>query len=169
MRPSRLDYSRLNTLLEERSWHQANLETLVLLLNASHARGSFWIRINEVDRIPATTLRLIDRLWVNNSHGHFGFSVQGRILSDLSAPEYYEPHTWGQFADLVGWRKQGIWIDYCDLNLALDAPTGHLPRIDPMGKHYPGISYIWLLGALRRKLIPISTKPTTDEANNPDK
>ena len=40
----------------------------------------------------------------------------------------YSQRGWREFADQVGWRRNGTWLEkYHLLNLTLNAPQGHLP------------------------------------------
>lgn len=74
-------------------------------------------------------LHTIGRLWVEHSNGRFGFSVQKRIYKDLQAAVSRQ-HTkiWDIWAEQVGWQQNGEWLYYQNMNFAMTAPPGHLPR-----------------------------------------
>ncbi|MBA4455322.1 GUN4 domain-containing protein, partial [Cylindrospermopsis raciborskii CS-506_B] len=72
-------------------------------------------------------LRTIDNLWLKYSQGKFGISVQQEIYKNLGGTKFYDSDRWESFGDRVGWRKQGSWLYWSDLNFSLSAPTGHLP------------------------------------------
>ncbi len=71
----------------------------------------------------------IDRLWVDYSGGHFGFSVQDRIIDRVIAqtnPTFLED-SYDTFFKELGWeRNKDVF------NFTLSAPRGHLP------------SYLWM-------------------------
>jgi hypothetical protein len=80
---------------------------------------------------PCEDLKAIDGLWVKYSQGKFGFSVQKQIYVETGNPldgEYHE-ETWEAFAERVGWRRGGKYLNYADLqaNPSL-SPSGELPR-----------------------------------------
>jgi len=67
---------------------------------------------------------------VNYSKGHFGFSVQKQIYVECGATldgEYPGDEIWRKFGDRVGWRKDGRWLFYSDLNPSLPSPQGIFP------------------------------------------
>nr|WP_258560685.1 GUN4 domain-containing protein [Cylindrospermopsis raciborskii] len=66
-------------------------------------------------------------MWLKYSQGKFGISVQQEIYKNLGGTKQVDVNVWRSFGDRVGWRKQGSWLDYRDLNFSLSAPTGHLP------------------------------------------
>ncbi|MEB3145320.1 MAG: GUN4 domain-containing protein, partial [Cylindrospermopsis raciborskii 1523720] len=76
---------------------------------------------------PCKELRTIDNLWLRYSQGKFGISVQQEIYKNLGGTKEFNIEVWESFGDRVGWRKQGSWLYYKDLNFSLSAPTGQLP------------------------------------------
>lgn len=79
-------------------------------------------------------LNTIDKLWKKYSNDRFGFSVQKRIWKSLggrSDTSYNSKEIKEKFGDVVGWRKDGDWVYYADLNYYnhKKAPDGHLPII----------------------------------------
>ncbi|OCQ97144.1 hypothetical protein BCD64_16315 [Nostoc sp. MBR 210] len=79
-------------------------------------------------------LNTIDKLWKKYSNGRFGFSVQKRIWKSLGGGSDTSHNTIEikeKFGDVVGWRKDGDWVYYADLNYYnhKKAPHGHLPII----------------------------------------
>ncbi|WP_258004415.1 GUN4 domain-containing protein, partial [Cylindrospermopsis raciborskii] len=81
----------------------------------------------DAENFPCKELRTIDNLWLKYSQGKFGISVQQEIYKNLGGTKQFDYDVWISFGDGVGWRKQGSWLDYRDLNFSLSAPTGHLP------------------------------------------
>jgi hypothetical protein len=113
---------KLRNLLAAQNWQEADTETAKLL----DAAGS-------IDSFPCEDLRIIDRLWVDLSNGHFGFSVQEVIYQhinnrylEIGGTRDYLKEPWEEFVNIVGWRKNNDWIaQECVFNLT--APQGHLP------------------------------------------
>lgn len=64
--PISSDFTKLQTLLEERKWHEANEETLSLIRN-------------DPANISCPNLSNIDRLWNQYSKGKYGFTQQLNI------------------------------------------------------------------------------------------
>ena len=63
-------------------------------------------------------MRTIDGLWIDNSKGRFGFSVQAKIYRELGGTQKYNEKVWKAFGDMVGWGSR---------TFDLKAPQGHLP------------------------------------------
>ena len=114
------DYTRLRELLEAGKWKEADEETGTLMLKVASRETQGWLDSESLSKFPCTDLRTIDQLWVEYSTGRFGFSVQKRIYDEVGK----DSEKWG---DLVGWRQEGIWLNFSDLTFNINAPTGHLP------------------------------------------
>ncbi|MDJ1182512.1 serine/threonine-protein kinase [Roseofilum casamattae] len=126
-----MDYSHLQQLLDARDWQAADKHTEQLLLEMCDRTVEGRLAEKQVKHLPGRDLRTLDRLWVNASNGHFGFSVQNRIWR--SADKNYEA-----FGDLIGWRTpERSWLAYADLIFDLSAPEGHLPTWGRRGRLWP--------------------------------
>ncbi|QNP28883.1 GUN4 domain-containing protein [Cylindrospermopsis curvispora] len=126
--PSR--YKRLETLLKAQDFREADLETDEVMLAVANRQSKGWLRIEDAENFPCKELRTIDNLWLKYSQGKFGISVQQEIYKNLGGTKQYDENVWRSFGDRVGWRKQGSWLYYFDLNFSsfsLSAPTGQLP------------------------------------------
>ncbi len=138
------DYDLLQSLLAEKSWKEADRETMQILLriaDTTEKRGRLkptkkgWLTEENVKKIPIESLQAINNLWLAESHGKFGYSVQKQIWLDVTQVEsiddskvIYNNVLFGDFADRVGWQLGGHWkSSYDDFNFSLDAPDGHLP------------------------------------------
>jgi len=124
-----VDYERLRNLLAIGKWREADEETrsLILCLVRREIEGSLWAR--DINKLPCQDLHTIDKLWVEYSNRHFGFSVQKRIWKDVvksrSNPNY---RTLCRFGECVGWHMNGSWLSCPDLSFTGNsAPVGHLP------------------------------------------
>ena len=126
-----MDYSHLQELLDVQDWQGADEQTEQLLLEICDRTLEGRLGENHVKHLPGRDLRTLDRLWVNASNGHFGFSVQNRIWRNQE--KNYEA-----FGDLVGWRTpERSWLAYGDLIFNLSAPQGHLPTWGRRGRLWP--------------------------------
>lgn len=111
-------FSKLENYLAHQDWRQADLETLSLLFQSQ-----------SIVEFPCSELLQIEKLWSKYSHEHFGLTAQKEIYFETgNRPKVTDKITWSLFADRVGWRINGAWLEnYNALNLTLNAPKGHLP------------------------------------------
>ncbi|WP_235678428.1 GUN4 domain-containing protein [Cylindrospermopsis curvispora] len=132
-------YTKLETLLQSQNFREADIETDRVMLAVANRQSEGWFRIEDAENFPCQELRTIDNLWLKYSQGKFGISVQQEIYKNLGGTKQYDWNVWSSFGDRVGWRKQGSWLYYKDLNFSLSAPTGQLPLLR-------GVGLLWLLG-----------------------
>ncbi|MEM8831395.1 MAG: GUN4 N-terminal ARM-like repeat domain-containing protein [Cyanobacteria bacterium P01_G01_bin.19] len=118
-----VDYQPLLQLLAQSDFQGADVLTLQKLceLAGAAAVARKWVYFTEVESFPVTDLRTLDRLWLMNSEGKFGFSVQRKIWLSVGK----------DFARLwtkIDWKKDNIWTRYPkEFVWDLSAPVGHLP------------------------------------------
>lgn len=138
-------YQPLEDFLKNGQWREADKETYRLMITAvGKEEGEFFSR-EELLNFPCDELKAIDGLWVKYSQGKFGFSVQKQIYVECGNPldgEYHEK-TWKLFAERVGWRKDGSYLNYSDLKAN--------PSFSPAGE-FP-IGRTWLLWLLEVSLL----------------
>ncbi|MGK7902264.1 MAG: GUN4 domain-containing protein [Hormoscilla sp.] len=117
-----VDYSKLRALLAEKNWQGADVETRRLMLSIAGAdrRSDLLLTATDIQEFPCTELRTIDKVWVEYSEGHFGFSVIKGIYAEVGKD-------YSQLAERVGWRAGEKWIKYQEVNFTGNAPVGHLP------------------------------------------
>ncbi|BAZ09543.1 GUN4 domain-containing protein [Calothrix sp. NIES-4071] len=122
-----IDYSKLQDLLQEHNWKEADIETTKLMLKV--IGKSYWNEVykEDIDKFSCQDLQTIDKLWKEYSQGYFGFSVQQSIWSEMGCQVDYEAEK--RLGDRLGWRKQGNWLNYNQLTFELSptTPIGHLP------------------------------------------
>nr|MDZ8168152.1 GUN4 domain-containing protein [Nostoc sp. CmiSLP01]MDZ8284544.1 GUN4 domain-containing protein [Nostoc sp. ChiSLP01] len=122
-----VDYSKLETLLAQLQWKEADIETAKLMLGVMGK--NYWNEVYKEDilNFSCQAFYTIDRLWQQYSHGYFGFSVQQSIWNEIGAQVDYE--TEKRLGDRLGWRKEGNWLNYNQLTFKLSptTPMGHLP------------------------------------------
>ncbi|OYE01483.1 serine/threonine-protein kinase [Nostoc sp. 'Peltigera membranacea cyanobiont' 232] len=125
---STIDYTNLRGLLAKGKWQSADRETWELMSQAlAKPRGSY-IFSSDLEKIPCPDLQTIDHLWVNSSHGRFGFSVQTLIYKNVNGD-------YGIFCHQVGWYIYNYTSANSEFDFSLKAPIGHLP------------SHIWIGGS----------------------
>ncbi|MDJ1182053.1 serine/threonine-protein kinase [Roseofilum casamattae] len=123
-----IDYRRLQRLLQQQRWKDADEETERRMLEATKREKDKFLRDEDAENFPRADLRTIDRLWVTYSQGQFGFSVQKQIWLDSGGKlGRYDSKIWEKFCDRVGWRKNGEWLIYNDCTFNTNALQGHLP------------------------------------------
>lgn len=114
------DYTKLRDLLEARKYKEADEETRQKVLYVARKEKEGRLDSKAIENFPCQDLRTIDQLWVQNSNGRFGFSVQKEIYNQLGKD-------YGKFADQVEWRTGKKWKSYEQLMFEMRAPKGHLP------------------------------------------
>ena len=127
--PTPVIFQKLETLLKEEKWRDADVETWNLMLKLTKREQEGWLRVEDVKNFPRQELRKMDQLWVKYSNGKFGFSVQKQIWLDLGGKLDGEPdwYTFVKLSDRVGWRKNNEWLSYDNYTFSTNAPQGHLP------------------------------------------
>jgi hypothetical protein len=86
-----------------------------------------YLQLKHIENFPAQDILTIDRLWVDYSDGHFGWSVQKLIWQDVGGKLSADYETYRRFGERVGWRVNGSWLSYSDITFTLKALQGHLP------------------------------------------
>jgi hypothetical protein len=123
-------YQQLEAYLRTQQWKAADDETYRLMITAIGKEEGEWFEPEELLNFPCTDLRTIDQLWVKYSEGKFGFSVQKQIYVECGAKldgNYPGDKIWVKFGDRVGWRKDGGWLSYNELNPSLSSLKGNFP------------------------------------------
>lgn len=126
-----INYETLADLLSQEQWRRANNETFNLLLQAAGRDTQGWLDLESLKKLPCADLQIMDRLWLESSRDHFGFSVQLPIFLETgNQPGRLGDETkFEEFGDRIGWRRDNDWIFFKeDLIFNLDAPEGHLPN-----------------------------------------
>lgn len=124
----KLDYNKLEGLLKVKNWKDADQETLVLILKAVGKSKDELPSKENINNLPCTVLKNIDRLWIKYSNNRFGFTAQ-LLLNDECIKKYadFYPGEYRCFAEKNGWLKNDKWIKYSDIQFDLSSPVGHLP------------------------------------------
>ncbi|NEZ54157.1 GUN4 domain-containing protein [Adonisia turfae] len=115
-RNNQIKFQKLSDFLKNGNWKEADQETEKIIGNER------LLRIEDIEIISCEDWLLMDELWSAFSDNHFGFSVQNRIW--IESGEKSE-----LFNEIVGWKKDGIWMNYNKLTFDRLAPKGHLPTL----------------------------------------
>jgi serine/threonine protein kinase len=161
LKTAMMDYTRLRDLLAAKKWLEADRETTRVMLKVGKETES-WANKESIKKFPYDDIHIIDKLWVDSSNGHFGFSIQKNIwLTYCGGVE--GKHNYNaimRLGNLVGWRqKTGFWKEYPSeyifrLNTPLfgiflmrsNAPKGHLPTWEGMRQEFPWSERLFLIG-----------------------
>ncbi|MEH2088962.1 GUN4 domain-containing protein [Nostoc sp.] len=122
-----IDYSKLQNLLTQYKWQEADIETAKLMLQIMGKNDWNEVYKQDILNFSCQAFHKIDRLWQQYSHGYFGFSVQQSIWNEIGGQIDYE--TEKRLGDRLGWRIEGNWLNYDQLTFKLSptTPMGHLP------------------------------------------
>lgn len=124
------DYSKLEIMLAEGMWKEADIETENIMLQIADRKSEAWLNAVSISTFPCSDLRKIDQLWVENSNRNFGFSIQKPIyLKTGNQPRKFQEETYKLFGKTVGWYQNERWLEYDELtfNFPGNSPKGHLP------------------------------------------
>lgn len=123
-------YGRLQDLLAQGNWQEADLETTKVMLEIATKAHHDDLKPDDVMIFPCSALHLIDSLWVKYSNNRFGFSVQRQIYTELGGGDdisNIDLDLLTRVSDRLGWREDHKWLDYRDLNFSISAPPGCHP------------------------------------------
>ncbi|MBE9109720.1 GUN4 domain-containing protein [Nodosilinea sp. LEGE 07298] len=126
-----VDYSRLRGLLHQQTWHEADMETEVVILKALNLDMQP-VTAATVQRLSPIDIATIDGLWSRYSKGRFGFKAQQQVYRAQQQIQPDDRQRWSAFEQALGWRKAPSLFSrgykpYHDLNFISEAPQGHLP------------------------------------------
>ncbi|NJN58382.1 MAG: CHAT domain-containing protein [Leptolyngbyaceae cyanobacterium SL_5_9] len=118
-----IDFSHLHSLLNQKKWQDADLETHRLLLKVSQTDHLYQLNVQTLEQIPDDILKTLDDLWSQSSEGKFGFSVQHQIyrkcLEKSGALNY------SLLGEKLGWKtKEGWQVHQIPSRLS----QGHFPK-----------------------------------------
>jgi serine/threonine protein kinase len=128
---SKADFRKLDQLLSEEKWKEADQETKQLILKCVKREKEVWLDVDSCRNFPQEELRIIDQLWLKYSQNRFGFSVQKQIWVDNGGKldSGYDWDTYRKLGHKVGWIKGGYWLNYSQLTFNANALPGYLPAV----------------------------------------
>jgi hypothetical protein len=128
----RLRYAKLERLMNEGMWQAADVETHKLMMQTCGKEGLKFLggfSVKDLQEFPCWDLQTIDRLWVEASNGHFGFSVQKKIWKECGSPMSYNGD-YKKFQLRVGWRSGDDFV-YSNLKFSPShSLSGELPEFE---------------------------------------
>ena len=112
-------YAKLEALLKAGEWREADEETYRLMIKAVGKEDGQIFSLEDLENFPCEDLLTIDRLWVEASNGHFGFSVQKKIWQECGSP-MNSGKDWDRFCVKVGWKNAAAteYVNYTDLKFS---------------------------------------------------
>jgi GUN4-like len=126
-----LRYEQLRNYLAAGNWFEADKETIRLIADIAGHSDLEEFRPDDVRHFPCVHLQVIDRLWLNYSQGHFGFSIQAQIYQEVGGDiETTIEQNAGlivKWGDRLGWRAGNRWKKCDELDYSLNAPFGCHP------------------------------------------
>ncbi|WP_293205798.1 MULTISPECIES: GUN4 domain-containing protein [unclassified Microcoleus] len=148
---AKVDYTKLEQLLEAGKWKEADGETTNKMLEVAGRQKEGWIDIDSIKNFSCPDLRAMDRLWVKYSDGRFGFSVQRQTYQSLRGTKEHDKKVWLKYGEEIGWKQRGEkgeWMSYSQLTFDTNAPKAHLPagwsgRVSPSKF---GLVGVWMMG-----------------------
>ena len=96
-------YKKMESLLASGEWKEADQETYRVMIQVCGKEEGQGFSRQDLEEFPCEDLLTIDRLWVEASNGHFGFSVQKKIWEECGSPMEYNGD-YKKFMKKVGWR-----------------------------------------------------------------
>jgi hypothetical protein len=76
-------FGKLQQLLAEGQWQQADLETSKIMLAISGHSTLDTLTPQDIQKFPCHAIRIIDQLWSKYSTGHFGFSIKMQVYQEI--------------------------------------------------------------------------------------
>ncbi len=118
------DFNRLQHLLKERKWKEADNETQRIILRISKKKHLWQLDKKTIKRFPCNALRTLDGLWLQLSNREFGFSTQREIYRECH--ERSGVLNYNFFCKRVGWKSQKCWDVHVNYDIRM--LRGHFPK-----------------------------------------
>ncbi|MEH1951994.1 MAG: AAA-like domain-containing protein [Nostoc sp.] len=121
--------NELDYLMQQHRWREANSKNRGFILYSARKEKEAFLDLTNLRNFNCDDLKKLDTLWVNNSNGHFGYSVQKKIYLDSGNSldfdwERLDWKNWNEkgysdFTEIVGWRKGEKWKTDKELSMNL--------------------------------------------------
>lgn len=118
-----IDYLPLSELLGSRRWKDANRMTSDLLLRAGGSENQGYLIASAIRELPCPDLISIDSLWVNNSSGHFGLSVQSAKVNLADTSQWAD----NIISNKLGWSADQLLNNWEKLTDGVAVKSGIVP------------------------------------------
>ncbi|MDZ8256885.1 AAA-like domain-containing protein [Nostoc sp. ChiQUE01b] len=127
--------NELEYLMQQQRWREADDKNWQFLLYSAGSETEGNLDLTNIKNFSCNELKQLDTLWVNNSKGYFGYSVQKKIyLATGNSLDFdWEKGEWknwsekgyNDFTKRVGWKGQdGEWRRYEELPMNLKDEGG---------------------------------------------
>jgi hypothetical protein len=117
--------NELDYLMQQHRWREADEKNWQFILYSAGRESERFLELTNVRNFNCGDLKKLDTLWVNNSKGHFGYSVQKEIYLasgnsldfDWEKGEFvnWNEKGYNDFANRLGWQVKGQWRRYSEL------------------------------------------------------
>ncbi|MEH2089762.1 AAA-like domain-containing protein [Nostoc sp.] len=121
--------NELDYLMQQQRWREANLKNGEFIFYSAGKEEQGSLDLTDIRNFNCKDLKQLDTLWVNNSKGYFGYSVQKKIYlsKKISLDFNWEERVkigndkrYNDFTKSVGWKGQdGEWLGYEELPMNL--------------------------------------------------
>ncbi|MEH1888498.1 MAG: GUN4 domain-containing protein [Nostoc sp.] len=120
--------NELDYLMQQQRWREANLKNGKFIFYSAGKEEQGYLDLTDIRNFNCKDLKQLDTLWVNNSKGYFGYSVQKKIyLSKKNSLDFnWEERVkigndkYNDFTKSVGWKGQdGKVLGYEELPMNL--------------------------------------------------
>ena len=127
---SNLLFQKLEEYLQNGQWREADEETAKLMIQIGDKDEKGYLNLDDIKDFPCEELRIINDLWVNNSEGKFGFTVQKQIWVDCGGKiGEYKEEPFRKFVEQVRWYNRDTYTWWQDITYEeIMAPRGQLPQ-----------------------------------------
>ncbi|QSV73574.1 MAG: TIR domain-containing protein [Aphanizomenon flos-aquae KM1D3_PB] len=124
-----LGYTKLELLLKEKKWKDADLQTVKIMHKLLNLKSGEYMSSEDLPRFSCYDLCMINDLWIKYSNNMFGFSIQKNIYEEVLGQETnFDSRAWQRFGKRVGWYKEKKWMDDNNYqNGWKNAPKGYFP------------------------------------------
>jgi hypothetical protein len=120
--------NELDYLMQQNRWKDADLKNWRFILVSAKREKQGYLEVNDIKNFNCKDFKKVDKLWIKNSKGKFGFSVQKKIYIETgnSLDFDWENRTftkwseegYSRFSKKVGWKKEGgDWRIYDEMPL----------------------------------------------------
>jgi GUN4-like len=131
-------FSRLSQLLKLQKWKEADEETWYLMFEAVDSENEVFSSVQSFKDFPCNIISEVNSLWLKQSSGHFGFSVQKQIREETKKYGYKQQEVFSQKLSLSS-VLLGAGSDH---KLGTEnCPRGYFPR-KGKSNQYDGIGII---------------------------
>jgi hypothetical protein len=135
------EMQQLEKLLQEKKWQSADEQTYKVLLDIANRNAEGNLDRSSIKNLNCSDLQTVNQLWSEKSASRFGLKIQQEIYTEIGNNleeefiKQYDPNLYIQFSDLVRWIQtqedsKETWKSNDQLLYSLDAPKGHLPRLN---------------------------------------